>query len=161
MYQVPGMKLIPQSMTMSCWYASAQMLIQWRRNRTQSSERGIIDPSEDAACAKIRDDNGGILNPQIVTMARRLGLRAVPPMSPSEAAIESWLKTYGPLWVNGKSHIVVIAGIQSGRVQVYDPAPVGMGRIDWRTLADWYVGGSVSARDTGSDVQTVFLHCPA
>jgi len=31
---------------MACWYASAQMLIRWRRNRTQSTEMAFSDPSE-------------------------------------------------------------------------------------------------------------------
>jgi Papain-like cysteine protease AvrRpt2 len=36
-YEVPGMTHIKQNMTMSCWYASAQMLIQWRQDKTQES----------------------------------------------------------------------------------------------------------------------------
>ncbi len=160
MYTVSGMKLIPQTMTMSCWYASAQMLITWRREKLQACEEGILDPSEDDASAKIRDSNSGIANPQILALAHRLGLRSVPPVSPSEDGLESWLKLYGPLWVNGKTHIVVIAGHRPGEVLVYDPAPVSVGKIEWRTLAGWYVGGSVSSRDTGNDVEAVFLHCP-
>lgn len=124
------------------------------------TEASILDPSEDSASTKLRDDNTGIVNPAIIEFAKRLGLVAVPPMSPSPAAIETWLKEYGPLWVNGKSHIVVIAGIGEECVKVYDPAPINQGNIDWRSLAGWYVGGSVSSRDTGWDVQTVFLHCP-
>lgn len=159
-YTVPGMTLINQTMKMSCWYASAQMLIQWRRNRMQASEANIVDPSEDAAIAKIRDDNKGVLNPQIIQLAQTLGLVPIPPMSPSEEALESWLKQYGPLWVNGKNHIVVIAGVSDGSVLVYDPAP-RFHAPEWRSLAGWYVGGqSSSSRDTASDVQAVFLHCP-
>jgi hypothetical protein len=36
--------------------------------------------------------------------AKRLGLRAVPPYEPD--AFQRWFQMYGPLWVNGKSHIV-------------------------------------------------------
>jgi hypothetical protein len=68
---------------------------------------------------------------------------------------------YGPLWVNGKTHIVVIAGIRPGEVLVYDPSPVNVGSIGWRTLAGWYVGNAVDSRDTGRDVEAVFLHCPS
>ena len=159
-YNVPGMTLVPQKLTMSCWYASAQMLIQWRRDKTQMSESQMVDPSEDPDSVTLRDLNKGVTNPQVIAAAKRLGLRAVPPLSPTESAIEKWLQTYGPLWTNGKTHIVVIAGIQPGKVLVYDPAPVNVGKIEWRTLAGWYVGSSSSARDTGSDVQAVFLHCP-
>ena len=159
-YTVPGMTLIPQSKTMSCWYASAQMVIQWRRNQLQMCEIGILDPAEDRLIANMRDHDHGISNSALIHMARKLGLRAVPPMSPSEQTLELWLMTYGPLWVNGKTHIVVIAGIRPGEVLVYDPSPVNIGSIGWRSLAGWYVGGSVDSRDTGNDVEAVFLHCP-
>lgn len=164
-YEVPGMKLIPQQKTMSCWYASARMLINWRMEASQMSFANLIPPELDEQCKKIRDGNAGITNPQIITMAKRLGLVAVPPMSPTPAAIENWLVDYGPLWVNGKSHIVVIAGIKpsggSHSLKVYDPLPVNVGKIDWRDIGSWYaMGSSISTRDTGATVQTVFLHCP-
>ena len=163
MYEVPGMTLIPQKLDMSCWYASAQMLIQWRQDREQACLAWLVPPELDAECGKIRDGNGGITNPQIVPMARRLGLVPVPPMSPTPAALESWLRTYGPLWVNGKRHIVVIAGINTatGMVKVYDPWPPTIGKVEWRSLTTWYAfGNSASTRDAGKDVETVFLHVP-
>lgn len=166
MYVVEGMKLIPQNQTMSCWYASAQMLINWRMEKSQMSFANLVPPELDAECVKIRDANGGINNPQIIKMAKRIGLVAIPPMSPTPQTIENWLQTYGPLWVNGKTHIVVIAGIKNTssteyELKVYDPSPVNVGRIDWRSLTDWYaMGSSVSTRDSSSSVETVFLHCP-
>ena len=121
---------------------------------------GIIDPSEDGGSQTIYSLDNGIQNSQIIAMAKRLGLVDVPPLSPSEGALESWLFQYGPLWVNGKSHIVVIAGIRAGKVLVYDPSPVNKGSTSWRTLDGWYVGGNVDSRDTSREVETVFLHCP-
>src|SRR6266478_9251519 len=53
-YVVPGMKLIPQTMAMSCWYASAKMLIWWRRHHTYSTEAAILDPREDAISEAIK-----------------------------------------------------------------------------------------------------------
>lgn len=162
-YEVPGMTLIPQTMRMSCWYASAQMLIQWRQNKTQQSLQWLVPPELDAQCAALRDGNTGILNPQIVRMANRLGLSSIPPMTPTAGLMETWLRTYGPLWVNGKSHIVVIAGINTEQmlVKVYDPAPVNIGKVEWRSLVTWYaLGTSASTRDTGKDVEAVFLHVP-
>ncbi len=162
-YEVPGMSLIPQKMTMSCWYASTQMLIQWRQDKVQQSLAWLVPPELDAQCAKIRDGNSGIQNPQIIPMAKRLGLTAVPPMSPTPEAMERWLRMYGPLWVNGKNHIVVIAGIDTARlmVKVYDPWPPNIGKIEWRSLVTWYAfGTSASTRDTGRDVETVFLYVP-
>lgn len=159
-YIVPNMTLIPQDKSMACWYASAKMLINWRRETTQSSEMGIIDPSEDEVSKSIYTLDSGIGNPQIIAMARRLGLVDVPPLSPTEDALESWLFQYGPLWVNGKSHIVVIAGIRAGNVLVYDPSPVNVGSRSWRSLSGWYIGNNVDSRDTSRAVETVFLHCP-
>ncbi len=160
-YTVAGMKLIPQTMKMSCWYASAEMLIEWRRNKTLMCEKDIVDPAYDDPSVKLCKANDGILNSQILDLAKRLGLKPVPPISPTEATLESWLKLYGPLWVNGKKHIVVIAGIKPKEVLVYDPAPINTGRIEWRSLSEWYVGSNASSRDASADVKAVFLHCPA
>jgi ABC-type bacteriocin/lantibiotic exporter with double-glycine peptidase domain len=159
MYTVPGMKLIRQTKTMSCWYASAQMLISWRRRARQLTEAALMDPSEDSLARQIFAADAGISNQQIIALAKNLGLREVPPQSPSESALEAWLITYGPLWVNGKSHIVVLAGIRPGEVLVYDPWPFSRG-VEWRSLSGWYIGGSVDSRDISSDVSAVFLHCP-
>ena len=73
---------------------------------------------------------------------------------------------WGPLWTNGKRHIVVIAGLRGDEtvgyeVKVYDPWP-GNG-VTWRSLDGWYTGfnpgpNGASSRDTGSDVEAVFLH---
>ena len=80
-YIVQGMTLIPQNLNMSCWYASATMLIQWKMDQRQQSIGGLIPPELDAECQKIKDDNKGIANPQILKMAKRLGLEAIPPMT--------------------------------------------------------------------------------
>lgn len=157
------MTLIPQRLQMSCWYASAQMLIQWRQDRVQQSLGWLVPPDLDAQCALIRDGNAGLSNPQILPMAKRLGLSAIPPESPLPETLENWLRVYGPLWVNGKQHIVVIAGIDTETlmVKVYDPWPPNVGKIDWRSLSDWYAfGSSASTRDTGKDVEAVFLYVP-
>src|SRR5215203_214478 len=165
-YLVQGMTLIPQGLNMSCWYASAQMLITWKMEQRQQSIGGLIPPELDAECAKIRDDNKGIQNPAIIKMAKRIGLEAIPPMTPTTEALEGWLKQYGPLWVNGKTHIVVIAGIMyfpmlGYYLLVYDPSPVNVGKIEWRSLTDWYLmGNSSSTRDTDKAVETVFLYVP-
>lgn len=163
-YIVQGMKLVPQQLNMSCWYASMQMLIKWKEEKEQKSFAHLVSPEFDAECIKIRDANNGILNPQILKLAARLGLKHVPPVSPTPEAIEGWLQDYGPLWVNGRTHIVVIAGIMKfpllgTKVLVYDPSPVGVGNIDWRGL-EWYIGSSVDSRDTAANVEAVFLYVP-
>lgn len=162
-YEVPGMTLIPQKLTMSCWYASTQMLIQWKQDQVRQSLARLVPPDLDAQCAMIRDGNAGVQNSQIVPMAKRLGLRSIPPESPTPDGLEDWLRSYGPLWVNGKNHIVVIGGINTKTlmVKIYDPWPPNIGQIEWRSLATWYAfGTSASTRDTGRDVEAVFLYVP-
>jgi hypothetical protein len=166
-YEVPGMTLIPQKLNTSCWYASAQMLVNWRQEQSQQSFAWLVPPELDAQCIAIRDGAPGINNPQIMPMSRRLGLAAVPPVSLSLQGMLSMLQTYGPLWVNGKTHIVVIAGIDTAAetVKVYDPWPPNVGKIEWRSLTTWYafgvpVGGLDSSRDTSAAVETVFLYVP-
>ena len=161
------MKHIRQTKKMACWYASAQMIVQWQREKTQSSISGVLDPSEDNASKILWEVNNGITNPEIMKLAKRIGLEEVPPQSPSEEGLGTLLWHYGPLWVNGIRHIVVIAGIRNegtgnADVLVYDPGydvwePKA---IQWRSLSGWYIGNDVSSRDTSNDVQTVFLHCP-
>ena len=150
-YIVPNMTLIPQQLGMSCWYASMQMLIKWKEETEQKSFAHLISPEYDSECIKVRDSNTGVVNPQILKLAKRLGLKHVPPVSATPETLEGWLKTYGPLWVNGKSHIVVLAGIMyipmlGHRVLVYDPSPVGIGKVEWRTL-EWYTA-VMSIRET-------------
>lgn len=158
MYIVPKLKLIPQDQNMACWYASAQMLISWRRNKTQMSEMGILNPSEVATLKKLYNDNSGINNAQVVQLGIRIGLKPVPPMCPTEDAIESWLRTYGPLWVNGTSHIVVIGGVSKGKLLVYDPWPPNKGTIEWRSTSWLTIGGKASTLDVNGSL--AFLRLP-
>jgi hypothetical protein len=165
-FEVQGVQLIAQDKDMACWYASAMMLLNWKERFRPASANSCA--SIDQRTIDLYKANHGIQNPQIIPLAKRLGLVAIPPMSPTVEAIRDWLRQYGPLWTNGKGHIVVIAGIRkkhSGEyeVKVYDPWP-GVG-IGWRSLAGWYTGfnaGSniASSRDTGADVQAVFLRAP-
>jgi len=159
-YIVPGMTLIPQTKAMACWYASAQMLITWRREHTRSCEVGIVDPSEDSSCGAMWSADGGISDAQIVGLAKSLGLEVIPPMSFTEAALEGWLRDYGPLWVNGTTHIVVIAGVANGAALVYDPWPINVGNVSWRSLTDWYeFGGAADSRDVNTNTG-VLLYVP-
>ena len=164
-YVVPGMRLIPQDKTMSCWFASAQMIIEWRR---WSGKGGLAlfraDPSQIAEWKKLYTDNAGMSNSKILAFARDLSLGTIPPMSPSVGALKGWLMRYGPLWVNGVRHITVIAGIRDwmGEVQVlvFDPARPQNTSGDWRSLSLWYAGDIWSGRDSSAGVQTVFLYAP-
>lgn len=174
-YIVPNMKLIPQQKTMSCWYACAQMLIQWKRESLHMSLMGHPDPENVPELVRWRTQDNGITNKKIIELARVLGLEAVPPMSPTIEYMGQLMMRYGPLWTNGVRHIVVIAGINQvrGNFLVYDPMPVGKGTIEWRPIS-WYYGKSAGAvftksqtwnyrnstRDVDNSVQIVLLYHP-
>lgn len=168
MYRVPGLHLIPQQNKMSCWYASAQMLIAWKRSQSRATLVGHPDPSQVRQTVAWEVAANGLVNPNIIRMAKLLGLRTVPPQTPSLPMLEHLLIYYGPLWANGKEHIVVIGGIDvsSRRVLVFDPWPPKAGRIEWRPIS-WYLGTAPkvanepdSSRDTDPSVEAVFLYHP-
>lgn len=159
-YIVPNMKLIPQTMEYGCWYASAQMLISWKSEQRGQSIAGLIPPELDAECRKIRDDNSGIANPQILMMAQRLGLKVVPPQSLTSENILNLLSRYGPLWANGKTHIVVVAGYRKfgfvgDMVYIFDPYPINIGDKRWMPISVFN-----KAFDTDKEAETVLLYCP-
>ena len=163
-YEVSGVQLFTQDKNMACWFASAMMVLNWAELNRPNPLRNQCT-AIDQQTINLYKANNGVTNPQIIPLARRLGLVPVPPMSPSIQGLTSWLQSYGPLWTNGTKHIVVIAGIRGDdragySVKVYDPWP-GIG-IEWRSLSGWYTGfnpGSraASSRDTGRDVEAVFL----
>jgi len=165
-YEVPDVTLIIQDKDMACWFASAMMVLNWKEKRRGTGS--LVCQNIDQATLKLYKANQGLQNSQVIPLAKRLGLVAVPPQSPSIEGLLGWLKTYGPLWTNGKKHIVVIAGLRGDTkrgfdVKVYDPWP-GIG-IGWRSLAGWYTGfnpggNAASSRDTGNDVEAVFLRAP-
>ena len=163
-YTVPSPLHIAQDQTMSCWFASAQMLIQWKRKRTNMTDSRHPDPSESPKWSRLYADNTGITNAKIREFARDMGFAMVPPMSPTPEAILGWLRVFGPLWVNGVKHITVIAGIRGPRnnteVLVLDPGRKAEFTGSWRNLRDWYVLDKHSGRDTAADVEAVFLRLP-
>jgi len=163
-YEVPDMHLIIQDKDMACWYASAMMVLNWMERHRPGQRR--MCTQIDLETIKIYKANNGVQNSQIIPLAKRLGLIPVPPQSPTISGLLSWLQSYGPLWTNGKRHIVVMAGLRQNdndeySVKIFDPWP-GSG-ISWRTLSGWYTGfnpgkDGASSRDTGPDVEAVFLH---
>jgi hypothetical protein len=163
-YEVPGVHLIRQDKENACWFASAMMLINWKeRNRPGA---GMACSGVDSETLDLYKANDGIHNDQIISLAKRLGLVAVAPQTPSMDGLLGWLKLYGPLWTNGVRHIVVIGGVKEvavGRysVKVYNPWP-GI-PVLWRDFSGWYEGSNPKLRDNGTrdvgfDVKAVFLH---
>ena len=65
-YNVP---LISQDQSLACWYACAQMLIQWRRESRRMTEAGMRDPSEVRSTAAIHRANHGVSYAENVRLA--------------------------------------------------------------------------------------------
>jgi hypothetical protein len=161
-YVVPNMKLIPQDKDMSCWFASGQMLISWRQNQTQMCEIAHPDPALVKKWDKLYDDNPGINNSQIADFAKDLGLKMMGAMTPTPEYMRELLQRHGPLWVNGKSHITVIAGIRSGptgtEVLVFDPAKPSLPNGAWRDFFDHYGIQNHTSLDAGASSETSMLY---
>lgn len=171
-YQISGIRLIPQDRDNACWYASAQMVVQWRRNSTLMTEAGLLDPSEEPESVRLHRANNVIPWVQIRRFAQDIGLRPLPLMTPTEETLESWMRSYGPIWTDGvpvsesgavvgTGHVVVIAGIdrdvRPSRILIYDPWPPNHGNKSWRPIS--HLAGILSdSANRGRD--TFFLRCP-
>ena len=77
-YIVPHVPLIAQDLGMACWYASAQMLIQWRREKTQSTEISFPDPSDLPQTVSLYKANNGLSFSQMVNFAQSPGSKPSP-----------------------------------------------------------------------------------
>lgn len=163
MFVIPDVPLIPQQKTMGCWYASAQMLIQWKRGRGLATFSSNPDPSEVSETRRNNALNDGLKYSQVLALARQLGLRPVPPQSITLERIEGLLARYGPLWTHGTAHIIVMAGADrsADRIYVQDPWPPGVGKIEWRSYSRWFISGNAAgSRGTSRQVEASFLYHP-
>src|SRR4051812_10288151 len=97
MYVVPGVPLIPQQKSMACWYASAQMLIQWKRAQALSTRAGHPDPSEVPYAVKREASNHGLPYSHALKLGRLLGLLPIMPTSVTIDGFQRLLLTHGPL----------------------------------------------------------------
>lgn len=139
-YTEPNVPLIAQQLTMACWYASAQMVIKWRQEYTQSSEMAHPDVSEIPAEVAAYKANNGLALDQMINLSKELGLGMVPPMTPTLPLVEQWVREYGPIWAAGKKinaagqaygHAFVIVGVKGDQLYIHDPEPVKLGSARW------------------------------
>jgi len=165
-YVVQNVPLVAQTRSMACWYASGQMLVQWRRNRCQQTIMGEPEPSEVSWAGQREAANNGLSLGEMVYYAGLLGMRAIPPMTPTMGAIEGWLRCYGPIWTaglkvtaaspGGYGHVVVIVGVTSGQLLIHDPEPVNVGTRAWRPQA--WLGTTLSLAT--ATIPHNFMHYP-
>lgn len=164
LYAISNVPLIPQDKKMACWYASAQMVIGWRRKKKGQS--ALVDPSEIPTMVDMYKNDNGIDLESVIIFGQALGLKEVPPMTPSPKTINSWLHKYGPIWAAGLksdktnlyNHVVVITGISDTGVQIQDPEPKNKGFKGWKNW-DWFTLLLSEGADNG--ISANFLHCPA
>ena len=105
-------QIVPQTSNMSCWAASAAMLISWRDSIS-------IDDTAIAAGINYWSQYLNGLDPEDVHMFREWGLTEEEPQSFTIQAYRDMLEAYGPLWVAADAdssagvapHIRVITGI--------------------------------------------------
>src|SRR4051812_28545768 len=88
------MKLIPQKNTSSCWYASVQMVVMWKRSTTKATLAGHPDASQVPQTVAWEVAANGLVNENVLRMAQLLGLRSVPPQSLSLAKVANGLPGY-------------------------------------------------------------------
>jgi hypothetical protein len=69
-YSIANVPLIPQTQNMACWYASAQMLIEWRRIRKQMCEIAHPYPSQVPQLESIFAANHGLPFGRTVELAK-------------------------------------------------------------------------------------------
>lgn len=122
-------ELVPQQTGVSCWAASAAMIVGWR-------DMVCIDPSEIARGVGYWSQYYNDRLPADDT--RMFGYWGLTLESPQSYTVEGFarLVSYGPLWVatdlNGGGHAVVVAGLRGDgtpdrtMVKIYDPWERGM-----------------------------------
>lgn len=107
-----NVQLIPQTSNMSCWAASAAMLVSWRDSIS-------IDDRTIAAGINYWTQYLDGLDPEDVHMFRAWGLVEETPQSFTVEAFRGMLENYGPLWVAADAdpgqavaaHVRVVTGI--------------------------------------------------
>lgn len=150
-YFVP---LIAQPTGMSCWAASAAMLVSWREQMSR------VDAAEVARGAGVWAAYKDGLNPASVgAVATAWGLTAEAPQCYTVEGLRQLLETRGPLWIGAavpSLHVVVVSGIfgdgtpDGTRVHVVDPWPVGQGAEE-----DWTFRRLMSVYEAAASVPSV------
>jgi hypothetical protein len=100
--------LVPQATGMSCWAASAAMVVAWR-------DRMSVDPQQIASGAGEWAAYANGLNPaDVPTLAQAWNLTTEPPQSYTVDALRQMIQDSGPLWVGAKVpglHVIVVTGL--------------------------------------------------
>lgn len=139
-YTISGLPLKGQDKTNGCWYFSAKMMAEWS---SKSGSGAIKDPSTQTDLFNLYDGNCGYALSTCGTLAKKLGMKALPRQERGFKEMLPLLKQ-GPLWAaglkggaSGFPHVVVIGGVADTGVLVLDPLPLNHGSKEWKTWS-WF-----------------------
>jgi N-acetyl-anhydromuramyl-L-alanine amidase AmpD len=143
-------QLVPQPTGMSCWAASAAMIVGWR-------DKMSIDPSEIASGAGQWAAFKDGLNPaDVPSLAQAWGLVMEPPQSYTIEGFRQLLENDGPLWVGEAVpglHAIVVHGIYGDgtpdgtSVRIKDPWEPGVGseyNLTFRQFVQQYEAAAIN-----------------
>ena len=155
----------PQSSTMSCWAASAAMVVGWR-------DQMSIPDNEIAAMIPIIDAyRNGLWPRQRQVLADVWNLVAEPPASYTIEAWRDMLQSYGPMYIDMTAsgtvggHVRVLVGMESGgaadgsdtTMYMYDPSPGTQGKIKL-TFSEFLVMYEARTDNSGGHLEYQILH---
>src|SRR5262249_43098705 len=104
----PDVPLINQMTNMSCWAASAAMVVGWR-------DQLSIDPAAIATgSGEWSAYQNGLSPSDVPTLANAWGLTAEPPQCYSADGLRELVESMGPLWVTAAVpglHAIVVTGV--------------------------------------------------
>lgn len=120
---MPSIKLnvptLAQEMSDCCWHTSAMMI--WQYSQQQTGRQGPMN-----TLGKTYTDNQGLSAQAFITLAKTVGMRAIPNKKIWSAA-NLWLalRDHGPLWCAGhwygSGHVVVLTGVDGDNIAFNDP----------------------------------------
>jgi len=116
--------MVVQMKNMSCWYASCCMVSYYR----------VAGPR--LGLPKKWQENNGVRVADFVSLAKAEGLTAMksPTSDLTEDQLTTFLRNNGPLWCagfwDGVGHIVVLTGVEGGKVYINDPNPAKKQRVE-------------------------------
>lgn len=142
--------VVAQKKSSTCWHAAAEML--WLYAQSKTGRAGPMN-----TLINNWDQNIAVSPGQFVTLAQKVGLKAIPNANHknhTEESLTRLLNANGPAWCAGGwyglKHIIVLTGVDKTHVNINDP---DRGRKRRETIAwfnqklDAHVAGCMMAKD--------------